>query len=91
MYPDPERDITNGKIKGCFPFFSLLFELEDNDPLRGPTSTSCGGPLAEGFFALRAKKNLITLFWPIIGHFWCPVVTLLTLSSNLKDRHNKKS
>ena len=32
-------------------------------PLRGPTSSSCGGlrPSAEAFFALRAKKELIML------------------------------
>ena len=54
-------------------------------PLRGPTSSSCGGlrPMAEAFFALRAKKELIMLFWPIFGNFWCPVVTLVTFSSNL--------
>ena len=34
-------------------------------------------------FALRAKTGLIMLFWPILGHFWCPVVTLITFSSNL--------
>ena len=40
-------------------------------PLRGPTSSSCGGlrPSAEAFFALRAKKELIMLFWPIFGIF----------------------
>ena len=26
---------------------------------------------------------LIMLFWPIFGNFWCPVVTLVTFSSNL--------
>ena len=37
--------------------------------LRGPTSSSCGGlwPSAEAFFALRAKKELFMLFWPIFG------------------------
>ena len=54
-------------------------------PLRGPTSSSSGGhqPLADAFFALLAKKELIMLFWPIFGNFWCPVVTLVTFSSNL--------
>ena len=48
--------------------------------LCGPTSSSCGGPwpLPEAFFALWAKKVLIMLFWPILGHFWCSVLTLLT-------------
>ena len=56
-------------------------------PLFGPTSSSCGWlqPLAEAFFALWAKKELIMLFWPILGHFWCPIVTLVTFSSNLSD------
>ena len=37
------------------------------------------------FFALRGKKDLIMLFWPILGHLWCPVVTLVTFSSNLRE------
>ena len=59
-------------------------------PLRGPTSSSCGGlrPSAEAFFALRAKKVLILLFWPIFGDFWCLVVTLVTFSSNLREGYN---
>ena len=31
----------------------------------------------------RAKKELIMLFWPIFGDFWCPVVTVVIFSSNL--------
>ena len=32
------------------------------------------------------------LFWPIFGIFWCPVVTLVTFSSNLSnfERNPKK-
>ena len=54
-------------------------------PLCGPTSSSCGGlrPSAEAFFALQAKKELFMLFWPIFGDFWCPVVTMVTFTSNL--------
>ena len=57
--------------------------------LRGPTSSSCGGlrPSAEVFFVLWAKKELIMLFWPILGNSWCSVVTLVTLRSN---HDNKK-
>ena len=47
-------------------------------PLRGPTSSSCGGLWPRAFCALRGKKGLIMLFWPIFGNFWCPVVTLVT-------------
>ena len=31
-----------------------------------------------GFFALRAKKERNMVCWPILGLFWCPVVTLVT-------------
>ena len=50
-------------------------------PLRGPTSSSYKGllPSAEGFFCPLGKKNLIMLFLPIFGIFWCPVVTLVLL------------
>ena len=56
-------------------------------PLRTPTSSSRGGlqPSADAFFALRSKKEPIILFWPIFVNFWCPVVTLVTLSSNLSN------
>ena len=37
----------------------------------------------QGFFWPLAKKWLIMLFGPILGHFWCSAVTLVTLSSNL--------
>ena len=42
-------------------------------PLRGPTSSSCGGPN--------------------FGNFWCPVVTLVTFSSNIGnfERNPKKT
>ena len=58
-------------------------------PLCGPTSSSCGGlrPLAEAFFG--QKKELIMLFWPIFGNFWCPVVTLVTFSSNISNNTKK--
>ena len=48
---------------------------------------------AEAFFALRAKKELIMLFWPIFGNFWCPVVTLVNFSSNISnfERNTKKT
>ena len=47
-------------------------------PLRGPTSSSCGGlrPSAEAFFALRAKKKLT---FAVLAHFW----HFLVSSSNL--------
>jgi hypothetical protein len=37
------------------------------------------------FFALRAKKELFIMFWPIFGNLWCPVVTVVTFSSNLRN------
>ena len=56
-------------------------------PLRGPTSGSCEGlrPSAKAFYALRATKRLIILLWPVSGHFWCSVVTLVTFRSNLNN------
>ena len=33
------------------------------------------------------------LFWPILGNFWCPVVALVTFSSNIRnfERNPKKT
>ena len=48
-------------------------------------------------FALQAIKWLFTLFVPILGNFWCAVVTSVTFSSNLKnigdesEKNHKKS
>ena len=60
-------------------------------PLRGPTSSSCGGLRPRLFFL--PKKELFMLFWPIFGNFWCPVVTMVTFSSNLInfERNQKKT
>ena len=48
---------------------------------------------AEGFdrgsFCPSKKKKLIMLFWFILGHFWCSVVTLVTFSSNLNNFKKK--
>ena len=35
-----------------------------------------------GFFAFRAKKGLVMLFLPIVGHIWCSVVSFVTFCSN---------
>ena len=44
-----------------------------------------------GFFGPAGKKReLITLFWPIFGNFWCPVVSLVTFSSNIREMCKKK-
>ena len=46
------------------------------------------------FFAFfRAKKEVIMLFWPFFGNFWCPVVTLVTFSSYISnfERNPKKT
>ena len=46
-----------------------------------------------GFFGPSGKKELFTLFVPILGHFWCSVVTSVTFSSNLSnfEKNAKKS
>ena len=41
------------------------------------------------FFALWAKKELFMLIVLILGHFWCSVVTSVTLSSNLNNLKNQ--
>ena len=72
-------------------FFSLYFfslsKLEGTARYAGFTSRSCGGlpPPAGAFFALRAKIELFMMFWLTLGHFWCSVVTSVTLSSNLSN------
>ena len=68
-------------------------------PIRGPTSSSCEGlgPATKAFwpFAQKNKNWVFMLFWPIFGNFGCPVVTLVTFSSNLSNleinpKQNKK-
>ena len=59
-------------------------------PLCGPTSSSCGGLRPRLFFALRAKKELFMLFWPIFRNFWCPVVTMVTFRRNLINFEGKQ-
>ena len=41
--------------------------------------------LGRGFFLPFGQKKIIMLFWPTLGNFWCPVVTLETFSSNLSN------
>ena len=49
------------------------------------------------FFCPLGKKEVIMRFWPILGHFLCRVVTLVTYGSNLnifeknKNKIKKKS
>ena len=44
------------------------------------------------FLPFGQKKTFFMLFWPIFGNFWCPVVTMVTFSSNLInfERNQKK-
>ena len=60
-------------------------------PLRGPTSSSCGGlrPLAKGFFGPLCKKKNLLCFWANFRQFWCPVVTLVTLKRIQKFQQKK--
>ena len=55
-------------------FYSYIFSsiiTRRYSPLRGLTSSSCWGlrPLAEAFFALRAKKSLLCCFGPFLAIF----------------------
>ena len=81
-------------IDWCYwQYFFCVQHTRRYGPLRGPTSSSCGGlrPSAEAFFALRARNELFMLFWPIYGDFWCPVVTVVTLSGKPKNQKNIKN
>ena len=81
-YCDYWNELAFWPIQEKLKLKTILVNTRRYGPLRGPTSSSCGGlwPSAEAFFALHA---VIMLFWPIFGNFWCPVVTLVTLSSNI--------
>ena len=75
--------------------FSVWKETRRYSPLRRPTSSYCGGLRPRHFLPFEQKKALIMLFWPIFGNFWCPVVTLVAFSSNLRNfemnlKKNKK-
>ena len=58
--------------------------------LCGPTSSSCRGlwPRLRLNCPL-GKKEPIMLVLPIIGHFWCSVVTLVTFTRNLTNFFKK--
>ena len=78
--------LKRGMHHGCF------YKTRRYGPLRGPTTSSCEGlrPLAEGFFALLSKEEISMMFWPIFVIFWCPVVTMVTFSSNISNFTRKK-
>ena len=84
--------VNCGSLTLIMPFVWYVIFTRRYDPLRGPTSSSCGGlqPLAKAFFALSAKKELSMMFWPILGDFWCPVVTVVTFSNNLSNFERTK-
>ena len=65
----------------------ILMYTRRYSPLRGLTSSSCGGfwPSTKAFFAHRAKKDLYTLCVLTLGHFWCSVIISVTFSSNLSN------
>ena len=84
-----------------WPRHSSYFWLESTfiytrrySPLCEPTTcSSCGGlrPSAQAFFPpFRQKKDFLLMFWPILGHFWCSLVTLVTVRSNLSNFKNYK-
>ena len=60
----------------------LIYDTRRYGPLRRPIFSFRLGP---GFFGPLGKKGLIMLFLPILGHFWCAVVTLVTFSNNLNN------
>ena len=77
--------VVTGHRVNVLPFFGCLLLLHKTRRYRYRYASLLLAPAAKAFFALRAKKELIMLFWPIFGNFWCPVVTLVTFSSNLSN------
>ena len=72
-----------------------LEKLEDTARYAGLLLAPAEG-FGRGFFCpLGKKKAFFMLFWPIYGNFWCPVVTVVTFSSNLsnfeRNQKNKKN
>ena len=55
--------------------------LEDTARYAGLILAPAEG-IGRRFFCPLGKKDIIMLFWPIFGNFWCPVVTFVTFSSN---------
>ena len=68
-------------------FSFSLKKTRRSGPLRGPTSSACGGlrPLADGFFCLLGKKGLYYAVLAQFWHFLCLVVTLVTYGSNVSN------
>ena len=65
----------------------LPIVIQDSLELLEGTARYAGLPLSalafgQGFFCPSGKKELLTLFVLMLGHFWCSVVTFVTLSSN---------
>ena len=58
--------------------------------LRGLTSSSCGGKKVL-LMLFRQKKPFMLLFVHILRHFWCSVIILVTVSSNLSNFGKKIS
>ena len=49
----------------------VLTRLEDTARYAGLLLAPAEG-FGRGIFPPLGKKKLIMLFWPILGHFWCP-------------------
>ena len=77
--------VADGAISHRKDYVTIFKETRRYGPLHGPTSSSCGGlrPAAKAFFG--QKKELIMLFCSILGHIWCPVVTLVTGCSSIPN------
>ena len=79
-------------------FYRINFRLQKYQKIRPATRAYLkllrrGSAFGRGFFCPSGKtKKLIMLCWPIFGNIWCPVVTLVTFSSNLinVERNPKK-
>ena len=63
-------------------YYFYIYILEDTARYAGLLLAPAEG-FGRGFFCPSGKKRAFLLFWPIFGNFWCPVVTMVTFSSNL--------
>ena len=62
---------------------TALTKLEDTARYAGLLLTPAEG-FGRGFFCPLGKKRAFYA-WPIFDNFWCPVVTMVTFSSNLSN------
>ena len=82
------RHLMIWRVDGINSNYKLLLKLEDTARYAGlllAPAEGFGLPPRIFFCSLGKRKEFIMLFWPILGNFWCAVVTFVTFSSNLSN------